>query len=211
MIDKYKDAVILSEAFFSGVEGPAFAFKAGCPRCLAFGHLGSYETIRARLSASLIVSALTIFSFRVESAVHGNSTKEIPTRSPRPRQPREERGILMYMKTNGTLSTLLLSAALLFIPSLALSQDTGAKQDLKTAGHETKDAAKNTGHAVKKGTVKTYDATKNGTEKAVDTTKTDTKKAYHATAKGTKKVVTKTKDTTKGAVEGAKEGAKKPD
>jgi hypothetical protein len=26
MIDKYKDVVILSEALFSGAEGPAFAF-----------------------------------------------------------------------------------------------------------------------------------------------------------------------------------------
>jgi hypothetical protein len=68
------------------------------------------------------------------------------------------------------------------------SQD-GAKQDMKDAGHETKDAAKDAGRGVKQGTNKAYHSTKHGT-----------KKAWH-----------KTKNTTEGAVGGAKEGAKRPD
>jgi hypothetical protein len=142
--------------------------------------------------------------------------------------PALERGILMYMKINGKLTALFLSAALVCMPALGFSQestpskDGAVKKDLKAAGHDTKDAAKDTGHAVKKGTtkaydatkrgtVKTYDASKKGTEKVADKTATGTKKVTHATVNGTKKVFTKTKDTTKGAVKGAKEGAKKPD
>ena len=37
----------------------------------------------------------------------------------------------------------------------AISQDTGAKQDMKDAGHETKEAAKDTGRATKKTAKKT--------------------------------------------------------
>jgi type IV secretory pathway TrbL component len=69
------------------------------------------------------------------------------------------------------------------------SQDSGAKQDMKDAGHESNDAAKDVGHGVKQGTKKAYYKTKHGT-----------KKAWH-----------KTKDTTTGAVSGAKEGAKQPE
>jgi hypothetical protein len=101
------------------------------------------------------------------------------------------------MITNRSFAAYLLGAILLFgtvpawtqsTPDTAASQDSGVKQDLKTAGHDTKDAAKDTGHAVKQGT----------------------KKSYHATKNGTKKVWHKTKNTTKGAAEGAKEGAKQP-
>jgi len=82
-----------------------------------------------------------------------------------------------------------LGAVLASGPALGWSQqETGAKQDIKEAGHETKDAAKDVGHATKKGT----------------------KKVYHATKNGTKKVWHKTKSTTEGAVDGAKEGAKAP-
>ncbi|MDR3751558.1 MAG: hypothetical protein P4K94_08750 [Terracidiphilus sp.] len=95
------------------------------------------------------------------------------------------------MKTKRQLSALFLVTALVCAPALAFgqpapAQDTGAKQDMKNAGHETKDAAKDTGNGVKQGT----------------------KKAYHATKHGTKKAWHKTKDTTKGAVNGGKEGAK---
>jgi type IV secretory pathway TrbL component len=101
----------------------------------------------------------------------------------------------LYMRTKLQLSTFLLGTALVFGPALGWSQpsspsqDTGAKQDMKDAGHETKDAAKDAGHSVKQGT----------------------KKAYHKTKHGTKKAWHKTKDTTTGAVDGAKEGAKKPE
>jgi len=101
------------------------------------------------------------------------------------------------MSTNRSFATYLLGAALVFgtapawtqsTPDTASNQDSGVKQDLKSAGHDTKDAAKDTGHAVKQGT----------------------KKSYHATKKGAKKVWSKTKNTTKGAAEGAKDGAKQP-
>jgi hypothetical protein len=63
---------------------------------------------------------------------------------------------------------LLLSA--LFIgtsASYAVAQnDSGAKQDMKNAGTETKDAAKDAGHGIKQGTKKAYHKTKRGVKKA---------------------------------------------
>jgi hypothetical protein len=53
----------------------------------------------------------------------------------------------------------------------------GTKQDMKAAGHDTKDAAVNTGHGVKTGTEKAYHGTKRGT-----------KKVYHKTKHGLKHV-----------------------
>jgi Ni/Co efflux regulator RcnB len=99
------------------------------------------------------------------------------------------------MTTKRQLSALFLGATLVCGPVLGWSQepdsiqDSGAKQDMKDAGHETKDAAKDTGSGVKQGT----------------------KKVYHKTKRGTKKAWHKTKDTTMGAVNGAKEGAKQPE
>jgi Ni/Co efflux regulator RcnB len=90
------------------------------------------------------------------------------------------------------LSALILGAALIGAPTLALSlqtgTDSGAKQDMKNAGHDTKDAAKDAGNGTKQGT----------------------RKVYHKTKRGTKKAWHKTKSTTKGAVDGGKEGAKQP-
>jgi len=105
-----------------------------------------------------------------------------------------ERESFLYMKTKLQLPAIFLGAALMCAPALGWSQqypnqDSGAKQDMKDAGHETKNAAKDAGHGVKQGT----------------------KKAYHKTKRGTKKAWRKTKDTTKGAVNGAKEGAKTPE
>lgn len=78
-------------------------------------------------------------------------------------------------------STLFLTAVLTFGMSSALmSAQEGAKQDMKNAGHETKDAARDTGHGISKGTQKAYHKTKRGT-----------KKAYHKTANGTKHVTRK--------------------
>ncbi len=72
----------------------------------------------------------------------------------------------MQLRTAGTL---ILSAALsLSLPSAAAfaqSSDTGAKRDMKSAGHETKDAAIDTGHGIKKGTKKVYHKTKHVTKK----------------------------------------------
>ena len=105
------------------------------------------------------------------------------------------------MNTNRKLSMLLIRAALVSAlacgPALLSSQpsvpsqdrDSGAKQDMKDAGHETKDAAKDAGHGVEKGSKKAYHKTKH-----------ETKKAWH-----------KTRDTSEGAANGAKEGARKPE
>lgn len=123
------------------------------------------------------------------------------------------RCILRGMKSQRYLTAIVLGAALVCAPALGWSQpsqDSGAKQDLKAAGHETKDAAKDVGHGVKKGTTKAVHATEHGTKKTVDATEHGTKKAAHATEHGTKKAWEKTKSTTKGAVKGGEEGAKKP-
>jgi hypothetical protein len=93
------------------------------------------------------------------------------------------------MRKQLQVSALFLGAALLCAPAPGWSQDNGAKQDMKDAGHETKNAAKDAGHGVKQGS----------------------KKAYHKTKSGTKKAWHKTADTTKGAANGAKEGAKQPE
>lgn len=87
--------------------------------------------------------------------------------------------------------TVLFAAALLAAPVYAMPRALSAQsagQDMKSAGHDTKDAAKDAGKGVKKGTTKSWHATKKGT-----------KTAYH-----------KTWSTTKGAVNGAKAGAKQP-
>ncbi len=72
----------------------------------------------------------------------------------------------MQLRTAGAL---ILSAALsLTLPSataFAQSSDSGAKRDMKSAGHETKDAAIDTGHGIKQGTKKGYHKTKHGLKK----------------------------------------------
>jgi hypothetical protein len=61
-------------------------------------------------------------------------------------------------------------AALLSLGS-AMAQDSNPKQDMKSAGHDTKNAASETGHGIASGTKKAYHKTKHGV-----------KKAYHKTA-----------------------------
>ena len=71
----------------------------------------------------------------------------------------------------------MLLAVLLFAMSLTLAvaqSDQGAGQDVKDAGHSTKEATKKTGHKVK------------------NTTKKGTHKAAHKTKKGAQKVEDKT-------------------
>jgi len=76
--------------------------------------------------------------------------------------------------TTRKLSSLALAAALaLSLPAFA-QNDSGAKQDMKNAGSETKDAAKDAGHGVKQGTKKSYHATKHVTKKAAKKTATGT-------------------------------------
>jgi hypothetical protein len=94
------------------------------------------------------------------------------------------------MKKSIEICAVMLGAVLMCGPAFAMTQqtDSGAKQDMKAAGHESKAAAKDAAHGAKQGT----------------------KKAYHKTKRGTKKAYHKTKSTVKGAAEGAKEGAKQP-
>jgi len=65
------------------------------------------------------------------------------------------------------MSALLLAGALATGLTTAHAQnDSGAKQDMKNAGTDTKDAAKNAGNGVKQGTKKGYHKTKKATKKA---------------------------------------------
>ena len=63
---------------------------------------------------------------------------------------------------NKLLSTALVATVLsIGLPVIAQSStDPGFKQDMKDAGHSTKDAAKDTGNGVKSGTKKTWHDTK---------------------------------------------------
>ena len=69
----------------------------------------------------------------------------------------------------------LLASTLALASVSAFAQTAG--QDIKDAGHDTKQAAKSTGSGIKKGTKTGYRKTKNGT-----------KKAYHKTGQGISKV-----------------------
>jgi hypothetical protein len=71
-------------------------------------------------------------------------------------------------------------------PDQSQPDQAGVKQDVKTAGKDTKNATEAAGRGVANGS----------------------KKAYHATTHATRKVFSKSKNTTKGAVDGAKDGAK---
>ncbi len=73
-----------------------------------------------------------------------------------------------------------------FLPVVwAQSTDPGFKQDMKSAGHSTNNAAKDTGNGVKSGTKKTWHATKHETKKAAHKSaqKTDqgARKVEHST------------------------------
>ena len=99
------------------------------------------------------------------------------------------------MKTASTssafiLGVLLASASAYGRPSQQNNPDThhnSATQNIKDAGHHSKEAAKDAGHGVKQGT----------------------EHAYHS-SKREAKGVTKTSNTAKGAINGGKAGAKQP-
>ncbi|MHB2008562.1 MAG: hypothetical protein ACYCOX_11005 [Acidobacteriaceae bacterium] len=81
------------------------------------------------------------------------------------------------------LSTTLVAAVLsIGLPVIAQSStDPGFKQDMKSAGHSTNNAAKDTGNGVKSGTKKTWHKTKHTTKKV-------THKTAHKTDQGARKV-----------------------
>ncbi len=117
----------------------------------------------------------------------------------------EERVMQKFQKIAGVW---LVAGAVSLVPVMALhAQDATPKQDMKSAGTDTKDAAKDTGHAVSrttsKGYHKTTHATKHAyhktaaaTDKSADKTKSGTTKAYDKTKTGTAKAYDKTKDAT---------------
>lgn len=83
----------------------------------------------------------------------------------------------MNLKAGSKIFGLGLLASAMMLSVASLSAQDGAKQDMKDAGHDTKNAAKDTGRGVKTGTRKAYHSTKRGT-----------KRAYHKTGRGIKKV-----------------------
>jgi hypothetical protein len=105
------------------------------------------------------------------------------------------KGVFMQIRKIGSI--VLASAFTIFLSTgFAVAQDS-AKQDMKTAGTDTKNAAKNTGHAVSTGTKKAYNETASGTKTAADKTATGTKTAYQKTENGTKTATDKTVNGTK--------------
>jgi hypothetical protein len=109
-----------------------------------------------------------------------------------------------------TTTLALFTSALLFAPALTQAQDNNsASQDVKTAGHDTKDAAKSTGHAVAKGTKTTAHATKTGTVKGYDKSKETGTKGDDKSKEGTEKVADKTKEGTEHVLAKKKEPASK--
>jgi hypothetical protein len=87
----------------------------------------------------------------------------------------------MKMKLIG--SVFLASAMVCGAGAFSFAQTAG--QDMKNAGHETKEAAKDTGRGIKKGTKTGYHKTKRGTKKVVH-------KTARATEHGAEKVEDKT-------------------
>ena len=61
---------------------------------------------------------------------------------------------------------ILMLGVVLATGTVLAQNDSGAKQDMKNAGHETKDAAVDAGHGVKQGSKKAYHKTKHGTKRA---------------------------------------------
>ncbi len=79
------------------------------------------------------------------------------------------------------------------------NDDQSPKQDMKDAGHDSKNAAKSAGEGTKKGTQKAYNSTKHGT-----------KKAYHSSKNGTKRRGTKPRTPPRVQWTAARKGRKKP-
>jgi len=82
------------------------------------------------------------------------------------------------------LNLWVLALFLFSTPVFLAAQDSGqdsAKQDIKTAGHDTKDAAKKTGSATKQTAKKAGSAVKKGTNKAADKTEDGAQKVKDKT------------------------------
>jgi len=91
--------------------------------------------------------------------------------------------------TRNRIGGALLASALCMGMAVPAAMAQTAGQDMKDAGHETKNATKDVGHGIAKGTKKGWHTTKSGTEKVASGTKHGTEKAYDKTKSGTKHVV----------------------
>lgn len=80
-----------------------------------------------------------------------------------------------------TTSRLFLAAGLAIGLGCSAGYAQTAGQDMKDAGHDTKNAAVDTGHATKTATKKVYRKSKRGTKKAYHKTADATKTAGHRT------------------------------
>jgi hypothetical protein len=122
----------------------------------------------------------------IENSEVKNNVFRVFTRCPSPnRFPRLTESTqfkFQEKKVKSFITWMGLSLVLLF--GMAFAQDS-AKQDMKDAGHETKDAAKDVGHATKTTAKKTGHKVKKGTKKA-------THKAAEKTDEGARKVEDKT-------------------
>ena len=78
-------------------------------------------------------------------------------------------------------SYLMLSSLFIFTGASLLAAQDSATQDMKDAGHETKNAAKDTGRATKKVAKKTKRTVKKGTHKAAEKTQEGAEKVKDKT------------------------------
>ena len=85
----------------------------------------------------------------------------------------------MNARSHSKFAALFLAASLVAATPVKSYAQDGAKQDMKSAGHDTKDATEDAGHGIKTGTEKGYHKTKSGTKKAYHKTKHGVKKAGH--------------------------------
>ena len=92
-------------------------------------------------------------------------------------------------------SIALASALILGGMSPALMAQT-AGQDMRNAGHETKNATEDAGHGIASGTRKGWHATKHGTEHAYHKTKRGTKHIVHKSAAATERGADRVEDKT---------------
>jgi hypothetical protein len=104
----------------------------------------------------------------------------------------------LALKSVTLIATLVLAFPL--PAALAQTSDSGAKQDMKNAGADTKNATTNAGRGVNQGSKKVYNKTKSGTKTGYDKTKSGTEKGYDKTKSGTETGYHKTAHATKTGV-----------
>ncbi len=127
--------------------------------------LGTLRSSRTRTAHGLITFVANIRSLDNGCTDSGIYTNERGLRARVVKAEKEK-----YMKIGNVFSKLSTAAV---IAGLALTLSTGfahaqdgAKQDMKDAGHETKEATKDAGRGIARGTKKGYHKTKHGLKRA---------------------------------------------